>query len=391
MSERWPEVRLGAVATRVTEKNGTLTDKVFTVSAEHGLLDQEEFFNKRVASKNLAGYSIVRPGMLVYNKSYSAGAPYGVITRNQHKNTGVVSPLYIVFEPIEDKVSGAFLELACNSPLFQESLQQYIKEGGRAHGGISVSLTDFFECTLPLPSLAEQKRIVDVVGSVDVYTAALQRQAADARTARNAVLHELLTSGGDDWTETTLGNIAEYVNGFPFRPEDLGEQGTPVIRIKQLLDPTETCDKTLVNAPDRCVLKAGDIVFSWSGTLAVRVWNRGRAFLNQHLFRVVEKDGVMHEWLPLVLDHAIHDLSEMAHGTTMKHVTKQTLLPHTILLPPLSEQKRIVEIVTAMDDVVYTTEQAIVHAQLLRSGLLLDLLSGEHAIPESYDRLLGAA
>jgi type I restriction enzyme S subunit len=195
----------------------------------------------------------------------------------------------------------------------------------------------------------------------------------------------------DSWTEVTLGDIAEYVNGFPFKPEDLGEEGTPVIRIKQLLDPTETCDRTLVNVPDRCVLQAGDIVFSWSGTLAVRVWDRGRAYLNQHLFRVVEKDGVMHEWLPLVLDHAIQDLSEMTHGTTMKHVTKQTLLPHPILLPPLSEQKRIVDIVATIDSVVRAAEHAVAVVKRLRSGLLSDLLSGEHEIPEAYDRLLGAA
>lgn len=61
------------------------------------------------------------------------------------------------------------------------------------------------------------------------------------------------------------------------------------------------------------------------------------------------------------------------------------------MLPPLSEQKRIVETVTAMDDVVSTTEQAVRVAQELRSGLLSALLSGEHEIPATYDRLLGAA
>jgi type I restriction enzyme S subunit len=244
---------------------------------------------------------------------------------------------------------------------------------------------------VPLPPLSDQKRIVDVINSVDTYIAALQQQAVDARSARNAALHELLTAGGDDWTETTLGEIAEYINGYPFKPEDLGVEGTPVIRIKQLLDPNEACDKTLIEAPNRCVLQSGDIVFSWSGTLAVRVWERERAYLNQHLFRVVEKDGVLHKWLPFVIEHSIRDLSEMTHGTTMKHVTKQTLLPHAVQLPPLSEQQRIVGIVSAMDDVVSATEQAVTDAQKLRSGLLSDLLSGDHEIPETYDRLLGAA
>jgi len=75
----------------------------------------------------------------------------------------------------------------------------------------------------------------------------------------------------------------------------------------------------------------------------------------------------------------------------MKHVTKQTLLPHADQLPPLSEQQRIVGIVSDMDDVVSATEKAVSNAHGLRAGLISDLLSGDHEIPESYDRLLGAA
>ena len=63
----------------------------------------------------------------------------------------------------------------------------------------------------------------------------------------------------------------------------------------------------------------------------------------------------------------------------------------SVSLPPISEQKRIVEIVSSMDDVIQSTEQAVIDAKNLRSGLLSDLLSGNHEIPTSYDSLLGAA
>ena len=203
----------------------------------------------------------------------------------------------------------------------------------------------------------------------------------------------------DGWTETTLGDIAEYINGYPFKPSDLGDEGTAVIRIKQLLDPMEKVDRTTVDVPERCVLSNGDIVFSWSGTLAVRVWNRGSAYLNQHLFRVIEKTGVSHEWLPLVIDHAIDDLVEKSHGTTMKHITKQTLLPHQVFLPPLAEQKRIVDLVSSVDAYIQAlsssssseirmTTDAVNSARRLRSALLSDLLSGKHEIPDSYDKYL---
>lgn len=177
------------------------------------------------------------------------------------------------------------------------------------------------------------------------------------------------------WTESTLGEIADYINGFPFKPTDLGEVGTPVIRIKQLLDPLENVDRTEAQVPSRCVLSDGDIVFSWSGTLAVRVWNRGHAFLNQHLFRVVEKPGVLHEWLPLVIDHAIDELLEKSHGTTMKHITKQTLLPHEILLPPLGEQKRIADVVSSVDAYIGALQLQVDSARVARNAVLHELLS----------------
>jgi type I restriction enzyme S subunit len=181
----------------------------------------------------------------------------------------------------------------------------------------------------------------------------------------------------DSWTETTLGQIADYINGYPFKPDDLGDEGTPVIRIKQLLDPTTACDRTIIEIPERCVLRAGDVVFSWSGTLAVRVWNRERAYLNQHLFRVIEKEGVLHEWLPLILDHAIQELSEKTHGTTMKHITKQTLLPHRIVLPPLSEQRRIVDVMKSVDTYVTALQKQESAARIARAALLNELLSAD--------------
>lgn len=179
----------------------------------------------------------------------------------------------------------------------------------------------------------------------------------------------------DGWTETTLGGIADFINGYPFKPEQLGQTGLPVIRIKQLLDPNEPVDRTEVETPDRCLLADGDIVFSWSGTLAVRIWNRGPAKLNQHLFRVIEKKGVVKGLVPLILDHAIQELEEKSHGTTMKHITKQTLLPHKVGLPPLPEQKRIVDLVSSVDSYIEALRQQLASARLASNAQLEKIVS----------------
>ncbi len=153
----------------------------------------------------------------------------------------------------------------------------------------------------------------------------------------------------EGWTETTLGQVADYHNGYPFKPSDLTGRGLPVVRIKQLLDPRAVVDLSDVAVAARHHVGDGDLLFSWSGTLASRIWSRGPALLNQHLFRVVERPGVERGWLQLALDHAVGGLTEKSHGTTMKHVTKKVLESHPVLLPPVLVQRRIVNIIGALD------------------------------------------
>lgn len=154
-----------------------------------------------------------------------------------------------------------------------------------------------------------------------------------------------------EWTETNLGEIATYQNGYAFKPKDLTGQGRPVVRIKQLLDPAAIPDLTDIEVPERFELDNDDLVFSWSGTLASVIWDRGPAYLNQHLFRVTERPGVSRRWLHLCLDNAIKELNEKTHGTTMKHITKKTLEAHKVMLPPQKVQDQIANIVGALDDV----------------------------------------
>ncbi len=181
------------------------------------------------------------------------------------------------------------------------------------------------------------------------------------------------------WRETTLGEVAEFLNGYPFKPSELGEEGLPVIRIQQLLDPSGRVDRSLVETPRRCQLENGDLVFSWSGTLAVRLWDRGPALLNQHLFKVVERHGVDRKWLSYALDHAIDELSRKTHGTTMKHVTKATLLPHTLLLPPLDEQRRIVDLIATVDEAIQGAESEAITARMQLGALRTELIDRSDA------------
>lgn len=140
----------------------------------------------------------------------------------------------------------------------------------------------------------------------------------------------------------SVTHLAEFVNGNAYKPEDFGDSGTPVVRIKQLLD--ESAEFDLAPVPDRPVwLTDGDLVFSWSATLAVRFWGRGKALLNQHLFRVDVHPSVDRRWFAYVLEEGTRRLEPLMHGSAMTHITLDMLKSLAIALPSLATQRAIAD------------------------------------------------
>jgi restriction endonuclease S subunit len=233
-----------------------------------------------------------------------------------------------------------------------------------------------------LPPLDEQKRIVDVVSSVDAYIDALQQQADSARTARNAVLHEMLFSSGDDWTETTLGELCEI-----YQPETIS---------KAKMDDRAAYIVYGANGPvgrySRFNHEEPEVVVTCRGATCGVVnmtppncWITGNAMVVRPRDNRSTKDFLF--W---ALQISV-DVQAVISGSAQPQITRTGLAPSKIKVPPIVEQNRIVEIVSSMDEVIKSTEQAVTDAKNLRSGLLSDLLSGEHEIPESYDVFVGAA
>lgn len=83
-----------------------------------------------------------------------------------------------------------------------------------------------------------------------------------------------------------LGDIATYINGFAFKPEDRGTEGLPIIRIQDLTGNSYDLGFYDGEYPERIEINDGDVLISWSASLGVYIWNRGKALLNQHIFKV---------------------------------------------------------------------------------------------------------
>ena len=106
----WQNCRLHQIAKRIRRKNTVGNENVLTISAQYGLINQSEFFNKEIASEDKSNYYLLNRNDFAYNKSYSSGYPFGAIKRLTRYDMGIVSPLYICFEIVGENVSLEYME-----------------------------------------------------------------------------------------------------------------------------------------------------------------------------------------------------------------------------------------------------------------------------------------
>ena len=196
----------------------------------------------------------------------------------------------------------------------------------------------------------------------------------------------------DGWTETTLGDIAE-VNmgqsppGDTYNTEGIGMpfmQGSAEFG-EHYPEPVKFC-----SAPAK-IAEIGDLLLSVRAPVGDSNFANQRIAIGRGLATVRAKRGADTNFLRLVIQLNTARLLATSGTGMFSSITGKNLREFGVNLPLLVEQKRIVEIVSSMDEVIQSTEQAVADAKNLRSGLLSDLLSGEHEIPASYDVFVGAA
>jgi len=275
----------------------------------------------------------------------------------------------------------------------------------RAKGGAqgNISVNDVLSLPVKVAPLPEQHRIVDLMGAVDAYVAAADARVEAARTARTALLTDLLSTPGDDWAETTLGEVCAFAGGYAFSDRFQGANSgeVPFFKVSDM----NTLGNELIltsanNWVSETVLKEmrakawppGTVVFPKVGAALLTEKRRAlgcRAAFDNNVMGVIAGDQVLPEFL-LAFMQSVR-LGSLAQIGAVPSVNQSHVASVPLVLPPLPEQLRIVDLVGAVDGEIETSEKLAAEARTLRTALLTDLLSGTHEIPSSYDRLLEAA
>ncbi|GAB6159991.1 restriction endonuclease subunit S [Howardella ureilytica] len=139
-----------------------------------------------------------------------------------------------------------------------------------------------------------------------------------------------------------LGDIATYINGYAFKPDDRGKEGLPIIRIQDLTGNSYDLGFYDGEYPEKIEINNGDVLISWSASLGVYVWTRGKALLNQHIFKVsFDKIDINKSYFVYAVRRKLDDMVSKTHGATMKHIVKKDFDATQIPYPSLEEQAKI--------------------------------------------------
>ena len=147
----------------------------------------------------------------------------------------------------------------------------------------------------------------------------------------------------EGWAVLKVGNVAEYINGRAFKPEEWEQTGLPIIRIQNLNDPNAYYNRTKNEYEEKYLIKKGDLLFAWAASLGTYIWKGEDAWLNQHIFKVIPYPFMDKKYLYYAFHAMITEFYRKSHGSGMIHITRKQFEEITLWLPPLTEQYRIVQ------------------------------------------------
>ena len=376
----WSVFGLDDVLTRVTRKNTTNNQNVLTISAQHGLINQEEFFNKKVASVDVSSYILLKKGEFAFNKSYSSGYPMGAIKRLHRYEQGVLSSLYIYFEVT--KGDPVFYEHYFEYGGLNKEIYKIAQEGARNHGLLNISVVEFFrDLNIVFPPLPEQQRIATILNTWDEAITKQANLIALKEQRKRGLMQKLLTGEvrfpefDGEWGKHKLHEI-----------EKMGmislSRGKVISKIDMKNNPgnypvysSSTKNNGLFGYYNEYMFD--EELINWS------VDGGGHFFYRpQHKFSITNVAGVLKVLsdklscqflayqLQLLHMSKRYDYSTKAHPSVIRY-------EYTIQIPPLSEQQKIAEVLSLADQEIEQLNKQLKALKEQKRGLMQKLLTGQ--------------
>ena len=396
-ADNWKFAPLNQLATRGKQKNrDEKIVRVLTNSAEFGVLDQRDFFDKEIATQGkLESYFVVELGDYVYNPRISATAPVGPISKN-NIGTGVMSPLYTVFR-FKDLENNFYQHYFKTTGWY--AYMRHASSTGARHDRMAIGSADFMAMPLPVSSLREQQNVADCLSSLDELIAAQACKVDALKTHKKGLMQQLFPREGEtqprlrfpefrnsvEWGREEMANCLERVIDYRGKAPPKSEGGVPLITARNVrfgwldmsIDEYIEIDD-YESWMSKGIPKTGDVLFTTEAPLGnvAPFPSAGKFALGQ---RIITLRALKSKCLPEFLFQSLlspqmqKDVNFRSTGSTAKGIKSTVFMTIDFCYPGIEEQRRIANCLTYLDDFITATTRELEALKVQKKGLMQQL------------------
>ena len=392
-AEGWEEKPLGEFMTesRMPGSKGNVAKKITVKLWGNGVFEKNDAIQGSINTQ----YFRRKAGQFIYSKLDFLNQAFGIIPTSLDDFESTVDLPCFDFA---DGLNPVFLLEYVKRKDFYEKLGETADGSRKAR---RIHAETFLSFPIALPSPVEQQKITDCLSSLDELIAAQARKVDALKAHKRGLMQQLFPGEGETqprlrfpefqdaekWGIRTIGDMFSLINGCAFRPEDWKPNGTPIIRIQNLNDPSAEFNYSQAPVSERNRVESGDLLFAWSGTLGssfgARVWTGPPGVLNQHIFKVLmDEQRITLPFALLVLARVEEDIAEKSHGfkASFVHVKKSDLVKVELPLPALHEQQRIAACLSSLDALITAATQELDTLKTHKKGLMQQLFPSAGAV-----------
>ncbi len=386
MSE-WKEYKLGEIAeiipgfafkSKEFGKIGELVIKIKDINPPYIILSAMERVDTSSYPKDKLGkYKLAKGDFVVA----MTGATIGKVGKLK---TDVLAYINQRVAKIKAKncVCNDFIYYSISTEQFQAFIRNNIDSNTAQENISAISIGKF---PILLPPLPEQKAIAAILSSLDDKIDLLHRQNSTLEKMAETLFRQwFIEEAKEEWESRPLSSIANFLNGLAcqkFPPKNDVEM-LPVLKIKELNSGiSENSDWATTEVNPEYIVKNGDVIFAWSASLMVKIWDGQDCILNQHLFKVTSEyypKWFYYLWCKYHLDEFI--VKAASHATTMGHIKRSDLDEAMVLIPSDKELEEMTLEVEPLINKIISNNKQIKLLINLRDILLPKLMSGEMKI-----------
>ncbi len=395
---RWREVRLGEVVESISQTHKLDKDKIIPINTsdifDGKLLNHEYVDKKKLKGQFKKSFQI---GDIIYSEIRPHNKRFAYIEFNSEDY--IASTRLMVIRKKNEKILSKYLYQILKSEEMISSLQTIAES--RSGTFPQITFSELSRIKIVLPSCDEQQAIAATLSCLDdkielnnrinknleeMAQAIFKSWFVDFEPFQDGEFEEselgMIPKG---WRVGSLDEVANYVNGLAMqkhRPKS--EKYIPVIKIKELNQEMfdSNSDKASEDIPKQYIIENGDVIFSWSGTLLVKIWTGGKGALNQHLFKVTSDK--YEQWFYYFW--TLHHLSKFRaiandKATTMGHIKRSHLSESKVIIPDAYNLSKLNYLMTPLLRQVIDNNIQNGALREQRDTLLPKLMSGEIRIP----------